>query len=61
MKLTPAINFINIIRARFSYERCFCSFFYVHVTRKKAAETMFVQKMCTYNVDEIDTCWRSGY
>ncbi len=26
----------------------------VHVTRKKAAETMFVQKICTYNIDEID-------
>ncbi len=35
VKLTPVINFINILRKNFSYERCFGSFFYVHVTRKK--------------------------
>ncbi len=28
----------------------------IHVTRKKAAETTFVRKIRTYNVDEIDTC-----
>ena len=31
---TAGLNFINIIFARFLYERCFGSFFYVHVTRK---------------------------
>jgi len=30
-----AVNFINIIRANFSYKRRFSSFYYVHVTRKK--------------------------
>ncbi len=37
------------------HQRRFGSFFYKQVTRKKAAETTFVQKICTYNVDEIDT------
>jgi len=30
------------------------SFFYVHVTRKKAAETTLVRKKLAKNVDEID-------
>jgi hypothetical protein len=44
IRLTPAVNFINIIQACFSYECPFGSFYYVHVTRKKAAEKTFVQK-----------------
>ncbi len=35
MKLTPVVNFINVKFTNFSYERCFGSFFYVQVTRKK--------------------------
>ncbi len=31
------------------------AFFYIHVTRKKAAEMTFVRKICAFNVDEIDT------
>ncbi len=50
-----AVNFINILRTNFSYEHRFGSFFYIHVTRKKVAKTTFVQKICVYNVDEIDT------
>jgi len=30
------------------------SFFYVHVTRKSCRNVTFVQKNCTFNVDEID-------
>jgi len=30
------------------------SFFYVHVTRKSCQNVTFVQKICTFNVDEID-------
>ncbi len=30
----PVVNFINILRAAFSYKCCFGSFFNVHVTRK---------------------------
>jgi len=33
MKLTPVVNFINILHTNFSYEHCFSSFFYV--TREK--------------------------
>jgi len=35
VKLTPGLNFINILRTIFLYESCFGSFFYVHVTRGK--------------------------
>jgi hypothetical protein len=38
----PAVNFINVKRARFSYERHFGSFLCMYVL-KKAAETTFVQ------------------
>jgi len=48
MLLMPGVNFINVIFTNFSYER---RFFYVHVTRENKT---FVQKICTYNVDEID-------
>ncbi len=44
--LLPAVNFINFIRARFLYKRQTHN---VHVTRKKAATMMFVQKICTLN------------
>ncbi len=51
---SPGVNFINILRTNFSYKRRFGSFYYVHVTRKKAAEMTFVQKTRSFNVDEID-------
>ncbi len=41
------VNFINILRTNFSYERCFGSFFLVTCTYmyvEKAAETTFVKK-----------------
>jgi len=41
---TTAVNFINFIRARFSYERQTRN---LHVTRKKAAKTLLVQKFHT--------------
>ncbi len=49
MKLTTGVNFINIIRALFSYESRFGSFFssYMYVIT-------FVRKARAYNVDEID-------
>ncbi len=54
------VNFINILRTNFSYERRFGSFFSTYVrtyVQKKAAEKTFVQKTRAKNVDEIDT-WR---
>ncbi len=39
----PIVNFINIKRTDFSYERHFGSFYYVHVTRKKLPP-----KQCSY-------------
>jgi len=44
MKLTLAVNFINVKRVNFLYARRTHN---LHVTRKKAAGTMFVQKICT--------------
>ncbi len=38
-----------------SYESLFGSFYYIHVTRKKAAKKTFVWKKLANNVDEIDT------
>ncbi len=49
----PGVNFINILRTNFSYEQYFCSFFYLHVTRKKAAED-FRTKNTRVSIDEID-------
>jgi hypothetical protein len=44
VKLTPGVNFINVIRARFSYK-----FFAKAKTQQleKAAEMTFLQKFCT--------------
>jgi len=44
-KNLPGVNFINILGTIFLQEHCFGSFFYVHVTREKAAKTTFVQKI----------------
>jgi len=43
----PTVNFINILRARFSYEHRFGSFCYVHMYVVKAAKTTLVQKIRT--------------
>ncbi len=51
MKLTPAVNFINIIHAHFLYESLFKAKTYL----EKATKMTFVRKICTFNVDEIDT------
>ncbi len=48
------VNFINIKCANFLYKCQFSSFFSSYVYVKKAAETTFVRKIRTYNVDEID-------
>jgi len=48
------VNFINVKNINFMYECCFGSFYYLHVTRKKAAKVTFVRKICVFNVDEID-------
>jgi len=52
--MCPGVNFINVKGTNFSYEHCFGSFYYVHVTRKKAAKTTFIRKICSFNIDEID-------
>jgi hypothetical protein len=58
MKLTPAANFINILRTNFLYIYDISAAFPNYMYVEKAAEMTFVRKMCAYNVDEIDT-WKS--
>jgi len=61
----PGVNFINIKSANFTYEWHFGSFFFSYVYVKKAAETTFVWKIRTYNIDEIDgrlvKSWWNGF
>ena len=44
VKLTTGVNFINILHTNFSYEYCFSSFFYVHVTREKLPKQRLYEK-----------------
>jgi len=45
------VNFIHVDRTNVR----FGSFYYVHVTRKKAAKMTFVRKTRAFYVDDIDT------
>ncbi len=56
MKLTPAVNFINVECENFLYERWFWQLFSSYMYVVKAAKMTFVRKICTFNVDEINTC-----
>jgi len=62
LKNDAGVNFINILCVNFLYERYFgsfslitCTYFSSCMYVKRAAKMMFVQKICTQNVDEIDT------
>jgi len=48
------VNFINVKRTNFLYERTFRQLLLLHVTRK-AAKMLFIQKTNTFYADEIDT------
>jgi len=52
--LFSVVNFINVKRMNFLYERTFWQLLPLHVTRK-AAEMTLVQKTRAFYVDEIDT------
>ncbi len=45
MKLTPVVNFINILHTNFSYKWHFSSCFYVHVTRKSCRNDVHMKKV----------------
>jgi len=50
IKLTPVVNFINILPTNFSYKQSFGSFVYVHVTREKQRSyKKFEEKRLTLN------------
>ncbi len=55
MNFHPVVNFINIKCANFLYKLHFGSSFSIYMYIVKAAETTFVRKICTFNIDEIDT------
>jgi len=64
-RVQKSIKKVPLWRAQYSIEKAFyvqifCTnvVFYVHLTRKKLPKQCFVQKICTFNVDEIDT-WSS--
>jgi len=44
VKLTPAVNFINIFYARFLYKSLFGSIFYLHVGREKLPKRHLYKK-----------------
>jgi len=53
LKSPTGVNLFNVKRPRFSYERLFGSFSSsMHIL--KLLKRMFVQKICMFNVDEID-------
>jgi len=45
LKLTPGVNFINILHTNFSYKRRFGCFFYVHVTKEKLLKQRLYKKI----------------
>jgi len=44
LKKGTGVNCINIVHKIFSYKRCLCSFFYVHVTRVKLPKQLSYEK-----------------
>ncbi len=50
----PGVNFINIFCARFLYKTLFRQLFSSYYKYVKCFEMMFVQKIRSFNVDEID-------
>ncbi len=48
LKLTTllGVNLINVKGTKFSYKHRFVRFYYIYVTRKKAAKMMFEQQIC---------------
>jgi len=45
MKLTPAVNFINVLCANFMYECLFGSYFNLNVTREKVPKKHLYEKL----------------
>jgi hypothetical protein len=58
MKLTPVVNFINILCANFTYKRLFSSFFYLHVTREKLPKRRSYKKFSHKMLMKLRPDWR---
>jgi len=53
--LAPGVNFINIFTNEKIRTNVVSAAFTTYMQLEKAAETTFIWKICTFNVDEIDT------
>jgi len=54
-KMTPVVNFINILRTNFSYEHHFGSFFCVHVSREKLLKRCSYKKFARLTLMKLTT------
>jgi len=54
------VNFINILRTNFLYERLFGSFFYVHVTREKLPKQHLDKKFLIKMLMKLAIGWNVG-
>jgi len=57
--LKLVVNFINVFANAFFCTNVISAAFLVTCTVEKAAKMTFVRKICTFNVDEIDT-WKQN-
>jgi len=53
--LAPGVHFINIFTNEKIRTNVVSAAFTTYMQLEKAAETTFIWKICTFNVDEIDT------
>jgi len=51
------VNFINVLGTNFSYEHCFSSFFYVHVTREKLLKQRSYEKFASKMLTKLTPDW----
>ncbi len=53
------VNFINVMHTNFSYEHCFGSIFYVHVTREKLPRRLSYKKFLRITLMKLTAVLRS--
>jgi len=57
MKLTPGVNFINILHAHFCTDVLCSTFFYLHVTREKLNKTLLYEKGARKMLMKLTPVW----
>ncbi len=58
---STGVNFTNILRTNFLYEHCFCSFYYVHVTREKLPKQRSYKKFVCLTLTKLTTGWEAFF